>query len=197
LVVQKRARRGVDPHFLAVPLDVKAIERLHRRFRLAFGGAEGGEVVPADEQLRSRMHGLRIKAARHPPRPAGVQGETGAAVDDAVEVMALARREPGVEAVGGRFRRPYRHRMGSQMGIDGVADGVGLPGPGKIEMGDLTHGVHARIGAPGPLHMDMLAAERGYRRLQHALDRHAVVLHLPADERRAVIFDQELVARHV
>ena len=43
--------------------DVEAVERLHRRLRLALGGAEGGEVVLADERLRRRVHGRRRRAA--------------------------------------------------------------------------------------------------------------------------------------
>ena len=36
-----------------------------RRLRLAFGGAEGGEVVMADEDLRRLVHGLGVERAEH------------------------------------------------------------------------------------------------------------------------------------
>ncbi len=67
LMVQERARRGGDVHLVAVALNVEAIEALHRRFRLALGGAEGGEVVPADETLRGGVHRGAIERARHAP----------------------------------------------------------------------------------------------------------------------------------
>src|ERR1700719_1059423 len=44
LVMQERARRCVDAQLVMVPFHIEAVERLHRRFRLAFGGPEGGEV---------------------------------------------------------------------------------------------------------------------------------------------------------
>src|SRR5215831_2107320 len=86
--------------------------------------------------------------------------------------------------------------MRAQMGINGVADRVGFPGLGEIDVSDLPERVYACIGAPGALYVNVLATERRYRLGEDALDRHAVVLHLPADERAAIIFDQELVARH-
>ena len=82
------------------------------------------------------------------------------------------------------------------MKVDGVAHGVDVPILGKIDVGDLAERVHAGIGAAGALQRDALAGKRCDRFGDHALHRDAVVLHLPADERRAVIFDGELVARH-
>ena len=48
-------------------LDVEPVERLHRRIGLAFGGAEGGEVVLADQPLRGGVHRRGIERARHAP----------------------------------------------------------------------------------------------------------------------------------
>ena len=63
-------------------------------------------------------------------------------------------------------------------------------------MGDLAERVHARVGASGALDRGALAGEGSDRVRQHALHRDAIVLHLPADKRGAVIFDGELVAGH-
>ena len=46
---------------------VERVERLYRQLRLAFGGAEGGEVVMADEDLRRLVHGLGVERAEHAP----------------------------------------------------------------------------------------------------------------------------------
>jgi hypothetical protein len=43
---------------------------------------------------------------------------------------------------------------------------------------------------------DSLAAERRDCPREDALNRNAILLHLPADKGRTVIFDQQLVARH-
>jgi hypothetical protein len=188
--MQERARRCVDAHLVAVPFRIQPVERLHRRFRLALSGPERGEVVPSDKALSGPVHGRYVERPRHSPSPSGLHGEIGPAIYDAVEIMALARREPRIEVVRDVLDCQHRDRVRPQMGIDGIADGVGVPGPGEVDMRHLAERVHARIGASCPLHVNALAAECGYRRCQDALDRYAIVLHLPADERGAVIFDQ-------
>ena len=152
--------------------------------------------MPADEALGGVVHRRRIERPRHPQRAAGVEGEIGAAVDDAVEVVALHRRKPRVEVIRRRLGGEHRDGMRPQMGIERVAHGVGVPGLGEIDMCDLAERVHAGIGAPSAMHMHGVAAERRDRGGEHALHRDAVVLHLPADEGAAVIFDGELEARH-
>src|SRR5258708_5706715 len=196
LVMQKRARRCVDAHLVAVPFHIQPVERLHRRFRLTLGGPERGEVVPSDKALSGLVHGRYVEWPRRPPGASDLQAEIGPAIDDPVDVMALARRKPRVEVVRDVFGCQHRNRVRAQMGIDGVADGVGVPGLGEVDMRHLAERVHARIRASRPLHVNALAAECRHRRRQDALDRYAIVLHLPADERGAVIFDQQLVAWH-
>src|SRR5258705_5076366 len=60
----------------------------------------------------------------------------------------------------------------------------------------LTERVHARIGAPGAVDGDPLAAKAGDRGFERFLHRQTVRLALPADEPGAVIFDRQLVAGH-
>ncbi len=63
-------------------------------------------------------------------------------------------------------------------------------------MGDLAERMHAGIGAPGAQHLHGLATKCLRGRHHGALHREAALLHLPADEGRAVILDDELVAWH-
>jgi hypothetical protein len=65
-----------------------------------------------------------------------------------------------------------------------------------VDMSDLAARMHAGIGAAGAMHPQIRAGHRLHRRFQCALHRRQRVLHLPAEERRAVIFDGELVAGH-
>src|SRR5260370_24900541 len=197
LVMPERARRCVDASLVAVPLYDQRVKRVYRRFRLALGGKECGEVVPPDKALSGLVHGRHVERPRRSPGTSGLQGEIGPAIDDPIEIMALACRKPRVEVVRDMLGCQHRDRMRPQMGIDGVADGVSVPRPGEVDMRHLAGGVHARIRASRPLHVNALAAECRHRRHQAALDRYAVLLHLPADERGAVIFDQQLVAWHV
>jgi hypothetical protein len=195
--VQERARLGDDHDLVASARDVEPVERLDRRFRLTFGGAEGGEIVPADERLGGGVHGLVIEAPADPPDAAAVDDRRRATVEQAVEVAAPHRREAGVEIVGDRLRRENGDGFLPQMGIDGAADGIGRPVAREVDVGDLAQRMDARIGAPGALDRGRLAAEGGDRLLDRLLHRAAVLLALPADIGTAVIFDGQLVARHL
>ena len=185
-----------DLDVVRAALHVKLIERLDRRFRLAFDVAEGGEIVLADEALRRDMHRRGVERLGDAPGAAALEGQIGAAIDDAIEIVPLDRGEARVEAV----RRPLgledRNRMRTQMRVQGVAHRVFLPLLGEIEMTDLPERMHAGVGAPGAVHAHLLPAERLDRGCQHALHGGAVVLDLPADERPAVILDGELVTGH-
>src|SRR4051794_2660012 len=86
--------------------------------------------------------------------------------------------------------------MRPQMRVERVAHRVGLALGRKIEMRHLSQCMDARIGAARALHHHLLAAERLDRRHDGALHRQVFLLQLPADERRAVVFDDDLVARH-
>ena len=83
------------------------------------------------------------------------------------------------------------------MGIDRIAHRVRLPILVEIDMRDLAQRMDAGIGPAGALHEHDLAAELRHRAFERALHGRAVLLDLPADERPAVIFDGELVARHL
>ena len=84
-----------------------------------------------------------IERARHAPGAAGVERQIGAAVDDAIEIMAPDRRGARVEIVGDTFGRENGDRMRAQMRIERVAHGVGIPVLREIDMGDLRR-AHAR-----------------------------------------------------
>ena len=72
--MQKGAGGSLDPDDLAVPGDGEGVERLFRRLGLAFGGAEGGEVVMADKHLRRLVHSLRVEGTEHAPGALTLQG---------------------------------------------------------------------------------------------------------------------------
>ncbi len=125
----------------------------------------------ADEALRGLMHGRGIERARHAPGVAQIDRQIGAAIDDAIEIMALHRRGAGIEILAGALGGQNRDRMRPQVRIQRVAHGVGVPVLGEIDMGDLAARVHAGIGAAGALHQCFLARQRLDRRRQRALAR--------------------------
>ena len=80
------------------------------------------------------------------------------------------------------------------MMIEGTAQYLARDRPAQIEMRALRKRVHPRIGAPGTMDGDPLAAEARDRSLERFLHRGAVRLALPADQPPAVIFDRQFVA---
>src|SRR6478736_2318121 len=87
--------------------------------------------------------------------------------------------------------------MWPQMRIEAIAQPARHERLGNIAMRDLRQRMHAGVGAARAINANLLAANRLDRVLQRALHRSAIVLDLPAAERRAVIFDDEFVAGHV
>ena len=80
--------------------------------------------------------------------------------------------------------------------VEALAKPERVPIALEVDMRDLAQSVHARVGAPGAMGGRALRGHGEERALQRLLDRKAVLLPLPADERRAVIFEDELEARH-
>ena len=126
-MMEEGARAGADGDLAAVAGDVEPVEGLHRRFRLTLGGAERGEIVPADERLGGAVHGVRIERAGDVPDTAGVERRRRPAVADPVEIVARGRRETGIEARTDGLGRQHDDRRGAEMGVQRVADRVGRP----------------------------------------------------------------------
>jgi hypothetical protein len=103
------------------------------------------------------MHRRGVERTRHAPSVAGVERQIGAAVDDAIKIVALDRRGAGIEAVRHPLGGQDRHRVRAQMRVERIAHGVGIPVLHEIDMRDLAARVHAGIGAAGALHQDLFA----------------------------------------
>ena len=80
--------------------------------------------------------------------------------------------------------------------VEPLAEPERIPVALKVDMRDLAQRMHAGVGAPRAMRGRALSRHGEERALERLLDRKAVLLPLPADERRAVIFERELVARH-
>src|ERR1700732_2500027 len=159
LVLQERTRRGADTDLFASARDIEAIERLYRRFGLALGRAEGGEVVMADKALCGGMHRFGIERARHAPSAVLVERKIGAAVDDAIKVMPFDGGEPGVEVRRRAFGGEYHDRLRAQVEIDGVAHGLAFPVLSEIDMRHLAQSMQRGVGPSGGADYNPLAGE--------------------------------------
>ena len=149
--------------------------------------------MPAEQALGRFVHRVGIERRRNVPDPAGEQGGAGATVQDAIAIGAADRGEAGVPALRRRRRRTARPRGVASCGSS-VRRGLSRPGWCRA----------ARAARPAPMACtpasvrpattadDRLAAvQLGGSGLQHLLDREPGCLALPADERRAVVFQQE------
>jgi hypothetical protein len=195
-VVEKRARLGRDLDLVARPAHVQTVERLFRAFGLAFGRAEGREIVVADQNLRGRMHRVGVEAVMDMPHAAFVEDGPRAPVRDSIKIGALHGRETRVE-IGRYLRHVDRsHTGGLQMPVQRVADFQRVPVALEIDVCCLPQRVHARIGAPGGGDFHRMAAEFRECGFQRFLHRRPVGLTLPADETAAIVFEDQLVARH-
>ena len=67
-MVQEGPRGGMDADLVAHPLHVEPVEGADRAVGLAFGGAEGREIVAADEVCAASCI-LRIERPGHVPDP--------------------------------------------------------------------------------------------------------------------------------
>src|SRR3984957_5969860 len=82
------------------------------------------------------------------------------------------------------------------MRIEAIAESSRRKMFGNVAMRDLPERMHAGVGAARAIDANLFAADRLDRAFQRALHRRAIVLQLPAAERRTVIFDREFVAGH-
>src|SRR5712672_28813 len=87
--------------------------------------------------------------------------------------------------------------MRAQMRVQAVAKTARRKMLFDVAMRDLRQRMHAGVGAARAVNANMLAADRLDRVFHRTLHRGAIVLDLPAAERRAVIFDNEFVTGHI
>lgn len=149
-----------------------------------------------DEVLRRLVHLRGIERPRHLPDAACVEGGRRPPVQDAIEVMALRRRKPRVEAVRYDLREEHADRLRPKMRVCSITHRIGPPIAIEIDVCHLVCRVHARIGAPGAVDAHRLAGEALDRLLDSLLNGAPVELALPSREGRAVIFHDEHVAGH-
>ena len=132
-----------------IAMHVELVERLDRRLGLAFGERKVVKSCwPTRRCAAACMAAASSGCGTRQARPRS-SVEIGAAIDDAIEIMALLRREARVEVVRHLLGRDHRDRMRTQMRVDGIAHRVGVPVLGEIDMRDLAERMHAGVGAPG------------------------------------------------
>ena len=170
---------------------------LLRRFRLAFGVAKGREIVLADQSLRGAcIASVSSGRGSRQARPMS-SARLARRLADPVEIMPLFRGEPRLEICPARFPPDSTPiGCGRRCAFSPSRNRPGTKCLAMSQCATCAERMHAGIGAARAVNANLLAADRLDRVFQRALHRRAVVLDLPAAERRAVIFDDEFVAGH-
>ena len=113
------------------------------------------------------------------------------AIPNRVAIDFPARRKPGVKILG---RAPGLHHadLSGEVGVERAQPAIRLEAAiGHVRVGALAGGMHARIGAAGPVNGHAAGAERGESFFEVVLDGVAIRLALPSREARAVVGDRE------
>src|SRR5690606_13023736 len=156
--------------------------------RLAAGGAEGGEILFANEVPGGAVHGRGVEGFLAPAEQAAKQRRAHRLVADEIAIGAGGGREARVEA-GGHLTHPVEAHRIRQPGIGAEQPVAGFAAGGGVEMDDLVGGGDAGVGAPGAHQGDRRGGDTGQGRLHGALDTGAVGLTLPPTKEAAVVFD--------
>ena len=164
---------------------------------MAEAGAEGGEVVEANEVGGTLAHGVGIKRVADLPDKAVVMGGGGAAGQQAKEVAAFKGGKAGVEGVGDFGSGQDGDGERAEVVVQGFHQAERVPLAGEVGVGKLASGMHACIGATGGGDGVGARFKLGKRGLDGGLNRGLVAgLALPAVERAAVVVDFQGIARH-
>ncbi len=157
-------------------------------------GGEGAEVLEAQEGLGRGPHRLDLEGVLDPPHEGLAEGR--AAAGDLVEVGPRLGRVAGVE-LARDLLHPQQVDVGRQAVVEGEEQLVGPQARLEVEVRHLGQGVHAGVGAAGPVKLEVLAlGQVAHRRHDLARHRAGVLLDLPAAVARAVVLEGQLEARH-
>jgi hypothetical protein len=183
-----------DQDEVAVLRDLEAVDEHFRRLLVGLVRCERREVAHADEHGGGGAHRVRVERLLDPP-DIGLE-ERGLAPSDLVDVAPLDGIVPRVEAV-----RRLVDRADVDVGRQRVVEARAQHGRRQVrvelEVRDLSERVHAGVGPAGAVQLELLPPRRvADGAIDFAGDRPRVLLDLPAAVTGAVVFNQQLEARH-
>ena len=115
-------------------------------------------------------------------------------VDYAVDVGLSFCRKAGMKIIGSLFR-PQNAYVAPQVSVDRGLEFIGSELAVDEHIRDLSLGVDARVGSPGPDHADLCVVEHPDDALELALDSAVIFLHLPSVKVGAVVLDEKFVVQ--
>src|SRR5262245_58342649 len=138
----------LDGNELAVALDLEPLHAADGGLGLALGGAEGTEVVLAEQRLGGRAHTGMIERPVHPHGASAQQRRAREAGGDQVAVTARLGAITRMKV--GRYRERPRHaHISWQLAVRTENPATRAANRVRVEMSDLPCGMNAGVGAPG------------------------------------------------
>jgi len=195
-MVQEGTGGCLHGDLLTTGADVQAVEGLDRRIGLALSGPECREVMLSDENLRGLVHRIAVEPNGDMPDPIAGHGGGCRTVGDTIAVMTAGGREARMKLRINLCGGQDRDRFGLEVEIQGVPHRVIRVSTFKIDMNGLPQRMNTGIGPPGGVQRDGFATEPVHGPFQTLLYRPSIGLPLPAVKRRAIVFDDQLVAGH-
>ena len=187
-VLEEGRRLDVERDDGALSVDVQAADDPAGGAAIAVRGAEGAEVVLADQQRRRRPDGVQVQRLPHVPGGASAPRRAHEMAPDGVAVDLPARGEARVEVrrgLGDLDQRDVRR----QDRVQAAQQAVRRHGLHQVEADHLAVGVNAGVGPAGGPHEDAFAQHLVDRVLDDALDGAPPVLALPTRKVGPVVLD--------
>ena len=176
---------------LAVARDRDAAQVLHRRARLAGRGAEGAEVVLAQQQSAAGPHRIAIERMHRPADPAGIQARPHRRLRAARRHSGAPRRWRGNGTRPARAAPIAPRCRGGRKRLVPRTQENGARSTAVSKCTTCIRRVDAGIGAAGAERGDRLRGELRERRFQLVLHGAARELALPALVGLSVVADAE------
>src|SRR5215471_8349759 len=193
---QKGLAAEESADLIAGLLDSDEVEDPHRGLVRGKADAEHAEVAAPRQKLRGAAHLHRVRTARDRSDEGSLLRRHDPRATPAVEVLLPRRVAAGVET-GRRLGDRQNPDVGRQVGVDAVANAVGIAAALEVEVHDLALGVHSRVGPSGRARPRLLARESRESLLEDALNGPVrVLLDLPAAKVRPDVGEDSQVARH-
>ena len=170
---------------------------LTRRFGLAAGRTEGREIVPADQHRRGLRHRRRVAAAAAPTRRGRDPAPAAPAAPGCDNGSAGAALKRASKSAGTIAQSRIDDRIGLEVEVDGGPHGIGLGhSRARSKCATWPSACTPASVRPAPRttrsrreNLSIASVSRPCTETPRSLD-------LPADERRAVVFERDAIAGH-
>ena len=194
-MMQKRPGNDSNRQSIAVTIDIELIERSDRTVRLAMSGSEGGEVMPTDQHLCSRLHHAFVELSRNTPCQASTDRQRRSPIDNPVLIESFNARKTCVPILGNDGAVGHRNGAASDKRVYRLHQSKCADVFCQVKVRPHCKGMHACVGPTCGMDSNSLCRQRKYSIFERLLDAWTVRLSLPTHEGAAIIFNRQRKSR--